>query len=196
MGHCRQAIVRVINPLSKHRESQEKEQKPEIYPHASGYVMNVGKYSPGTNQRSRSIELDLVIVHSAYCLTFTMKVAYPHSHDPDKLESPLLSLKIARHSPCSICLNCLGLHPPPKVDVVLDAHNDSSLGDLGQYGSDDDDEEVSSYFETCACGHDVKAHNADEIELGRSEFARRGRVACRLDELLQVSWFTWASNYC
>ncbi|KIM45219.1 hypothetical protein M413DRAFT_8508 [Hebeloma cylindrosporum] len=116
-----------------------------------------------------------------------MKVAYPHSHDADKLESPLLSLKIARHSPCSICRNCQGLHPPPKVDVVLDGHSDSILGDLGQYGSDDDDEEVSSYFETCACGHDVKAHNADEFELGRSEFARRGRVACRLDELLQDS---------
>jgi len=129
-------------------------------------------------------------------LTSTMKVAYPHSHDPDKLESPLLSLKIARHSPCSICWNCLGLHPPPKVDVVLDGHSDSSLGDLGQYGSDDDDEEVSSYFETCACGHNVKAHNADELELGRSEFARRGRVACRLDELLQVSWFMWTSKDC
>jgi hypothetical protein len=175
MGHRRQAIVRVINPLSKHRDNQEKEQKPEVYPH----LWHVGKMVSAS-----SIELDLVIVQ---CLTFTMKVAYPHSHDPDKLESPLLSLKIARHSPCSICLNCLGLHPPLKVDVVLDGHSDSSLGDLGQYGSDDDDEELSSYFETCACGHDVKAHNANEIELGRSEFARRGRVACRLDELLQVS---------
>ena len=116
-----------------------------------------------------------------------MKVAYPHSHSFDRLDTLLLSIKIARHSPCSQCHTCSGIHPPPRVDVVLDNHNDSSLGDLGQYGSDDDDEEVSSYLELCACGHDVKTHNADEEVLGPSEFARRGRVAVRLDELLQVS---------
>jgi len=115
-----------------------------------------------------------------------MKVAYPASHSFENLDSPLLSLKIARHSPCSKCSNCLGLHPPFKVDVVLD-ENDSSLGDLGQYGSDDDEEDVSSYLEVCGCGHGVKQHNADEALLGRSEFARRGRVAIRLDELLKVS---------
>lgn len=64
--------------------------------------------------------------------------------------------------------------------------SDSSLGDLEQYGSDDDDI-TSSYIDTCACGHDAKQHNADEIELGTSEFNRRSRVAIRLDELLQVS---------
>jgi histone acetyltransferase len=114
-----------------------------------------------------------------------MKVAYP-SHIFGDLDSSLLSLKIARHSPCSICHNCTGLHPPPKVDVVLDGHSDSGLGDLGQYGSDDDDEEVSSYLEVCACGHSVKEHNADEATLGKLEFTRRGRVAARLDEILQV----------
>ena len=115
-----------------------------------------------------------------------MKVAYPYSHSFDKLDSSLLSIKIARHSPCSLCRSCSGLHPPPRVDVVLDGHDDSSLGDLGQYGSDDDDEEISSYLTMCGCGHGVKAHNADEETLGSAEFARRGRVAVRLDELLQV----------
>lgn len=115
-----------------------------------------------------------------------MKVAYPHSLDFNDLDAPLLSIKIARHSPCSICRDCPGLHPPPKVDVVLDGHSDAGLGDLGQYGSDDDDEEVSSYLEICACGHSVREHNADKSKLGE-EFTRRGRVAFRLDELLQVS---------
>lgn len=116
-----------------------------------------------------------------------MKVAYPHSYSFERLDPALLPIKIARHSPCAQCSTCLGLHPPPRVDVVLDGHSDSSLGDLGQYGSDDDDEEISSYLELCACGHGVKSHNADEDVLGPSEFARRGRVAVRLDELLQVS---------
>ena len=120
-----------------------------------------------------------------------MKVAYPASHICDKLSSSLLALKIARHSPCTLCVHCPGLHPPPRVAVVLDEHSDSSLGTLEQYGSDDDEEEVSSYLDTCACGHGVKAHNADEIVLGKSEFARRGRVAIRLDEVLQVN----TSNY-
>ena len=116
-----------------------------------------------------------------------MKVAYPASHTYDKLSSSLLALKIARHSPCTLCDNCPGLHPPQRVAVVLDEHSDSSLGNLEQYGSDDDEEEVSSYLDTCACGHGVKAHNADEIVLGKDEFVRRGRVAIRLDEVLQVN---------
>jgi hypothetical protein len=123
-----------------------------------------------------------------------MKVAYPASHLCDKLSSSLLALKIARHSPCTLCGHCPGLHPPPRVAVVLDEHSDSTLGTLEQYGSDDDDEEVSSYLDTCACGHGVKAHNADEIALGKSEFARRGRVAIRLDEVLQVNTSNYSRN--
>jgi histone acetyltransferase len=115
-----------------------------------------------------------------------MKVAYPHSHIFDELDSSSLALKIARHSPCLLCRDCTGLRPPPKVDVVLDGHSDSGLGDLGLYGSDDDDEEVSSYLQFCACGHNVKEHNAHEATLGKLEFTRRGRVAIRLDEVLQV----------
>lgn len=117
----------------------------------------------------------------------TMKVAYPHSHLIERLDTPLLALKIARHSPCSKCTDCPGIHPPPGVDVVPDGHSDSSLGDLGQYGSDDDDEVASSYLEVCACGHTVEDHNADEKLLEKTEFDRRARVAVRLDELLQVS---------
>ena len=121
-----------------------------------------------------------------------MKVAYPYSHIFDDLDSSLLALKIARHSPCSVCGFCVGLHPPPRVDVVLDGHSDSVLGDLGQYGSDDDDEEVSSYLQICACGHSVKEHNANETNMGKAEFTRRARVAIRLDEFLQVSIVVFA----
>ena len=123
-----------------------------------------------------------------------MKVAYPASHLCDKLSPSLLALKIARHSPCTLCDHCPGLHPPPRVAVVLDEHSDSSLGTLEQYGSDDDEEEVSSYLNICACGHGVKAHNADEIALGKLEFARRGRVAIRLDEVLQVNTSNYVCN--
>ncbi|KAF8160777.1 hypothetical protein B0H34DRAFT_351208 [Crassisporium funariophilum] len=118
-----------------------------------------------------------------------MKVAYPACNIYDKLSPSLLSLKIARHSPCSICNDCPGLHPPPRVKVVLDEHSDSSLGNLEQYGSDDEDEEISSYLEVCACRHNVNDHGANKLELDsleKGEFARRGRVAIRLDEFLQV----------
>ncbi|KAG5648571.1 hypothetical protein DXG03_003182 [Asterophora parasitica] len=99
------------------------------------------------------------------------------------------ALKVARHSPCSTCKSCPGLHPPLDVDVVLDqqqTNNASSLGNLGDYGSDeeDDDDFDLPYLETCACGHDVLQHHADESEVGPAEFARRTRVAIRLDELL------------
>ncbi|KAH9485109.1 Histone acetyltransferase gcn5 [Psilocybe cubensis] len=116
-----------------------------------------------------------------------MKVGYPSCHSFEKLDTSLLALKIARHSPCSRCIKCPGLHPPPGIDVVVDGQSDSSLGDLGQYGSDDEDEPPSSYLSSCACGHGVKEHNADEKELGRVEFNRKARVAIRLDELLQDS---------
>jgi len=80
------------------------------------------------------------------------------------------------------------------VNVVSDGHDETGLGDLGQYGSDDEDEEVSSYLEICACGHNVRQHNADEAELGKAEFTRRGRVAIRLDEFLQVCKLNFGSK--
>lgn len=119
-----------------------------------------------------------------------MKFMYPAANQPNSLNDTQRTLKIARHSPCSACNNCIGLHPPPGVDVVLDhqLQNDSSLGDLGQYGSDaDDDDADMPYLHTCGCGHDTIQHNADESDIGPVEFARKMRVAIRLDELLQVS---------
>lgn len=119
-----------------------------------------------------------------------MKAAYPASDQLSQLNGTQRALKIARHSPCALCDgSCLALHPPVDVDVVLDQQftNESSLGDLGQYGSDaDDDDPDLPYLETCACGHEVRNHNADEFELEPAEFARRTRVAIRLDELLHV----------
>lgn len=118
-----------------------------------------------------------------------MKFAYPATDQLGLLNSTQRALKIARHSPCSICQTCVGLHPPPRADVVLDQQltNESSLGDLGQYGSDEDDDSDLPYLDMCACGHDVVQHNANESNIGPAEFARRTRVAIRLDELLHVS---------
>src|ERR1700722_4859811 len=114
-----------------------------------------------------------------------MKVLYPASHEIPKLNDALLSLKIARHSSCSICNSCNGLHPPFGVNVTLDdeLETEFSLGDPTRYSSDDDD---AAYLDICACEHSVKEHSADQSELGEEEFARRARVAARLDELLQV----------
>jgi histone acetyltransferase len=115
-----------------------------------------------------------------------MKLAYPASHDQDTLTDSLLALKIARHSSCDSCTTCSGLHPDPAWEIVLDDLSaEPSLVELDQYGSDDEDGQPS-YLENCACGHDMYAHGANQPQLGRDEFLRRGRAAIRLDELLQV----------
>lgn len=103
-----------------------------------------------------------------------MKALYPNSDDPNKLSESALALKIARHSPCSICTAdiCPGLRPPPIVQLVLDSVEDYD-------GSE-------SYLSSCSCGHDAIDHGADLSEIDQNEFARRGRVAIRIDELLKV----------
>ncbi|KAF7790346.1 hypothetical protein EIP86_001301 [Pleurotus ostreatoroseus] len=102
-----------------------------------------------------------------------MKALYPNSDDPSKLSESALALKIARHSPCSICTAdiCPGLRPPPIVQLVLDSVEDYD-------GSE-------SYLSSCSCGHDAIDHGADLSEINQNEFARRGRVAIRIDELLK-----------
>lgn len=117
-----------------------------------------------------------------------MSVLYPADFSLQRLSKTALALKVARHSRCSKCDSCPGLHPPPNVVVALDSSEskeDHSLGELAQYGSDDEDKD-SSYLDLCACGHDTTHHRADELRLGKDEYARRARVAIRMDELLSV----------
>ena len=104
-----------------------------------------------------------------------MKALYPNSDDASKLPESALALKIARHSPCSVCTAeiCPGLRPPPIFQLVLDSVEDYD-------GSE-------SYLESCSCGHDAIDHGAELSEIGEAEFSRRGRVAIRIDELLKVS---------
>ncbi|KAJ7188073.1 hypothetical protein C8R46DRAFT_1053576 [Mycena filopes] len=114
-----------------------------------------------------------------------MKHLYPASHEQDALSDQLLALKIARHSACTSCDACSGLHPDPSWELVLDDLSaEPSLVELDQYGSDDEDGQPN-YLKSCACGHDMYDHGANQPQLGRDEFLRRGRVAIRLDELLQ-----------
>jgi histone acetyltransferase len=115
-----------------------------------------------------------------------MKYLYPASHEQDGRTDQLLALKIARHSSCTSCESCTGLHPDPSWEIVLDDLSaEPSLVELDQYGSDDEDGQPS-YLKSCACGHDMYDHGANQPQLGRDEFLRRGRAAIRLDELLQV----------
>jgi histone acetyltransferase len=113
-----------------------------------------------------------------------MKLLYPASHEIPDLSDAQLTIKIARHSPCSICDDCNGLHPAPDMNVVSDGKGiDFSLESLEHHGSEDE----VPYFDTCECGHIARDHGADVSSVGSEEFARKGRVAVRLDELLQVS---------
>ncbi|KAJ8588475.1 hypothetical protein M405DRAFT_249524 [Rhizopogon salebrosus TDB-379] len=113
-----------------------------------------------------------------------MKLSYPSLSEASQNDSAL-ALRIARHSPCTICDPCSGLRPPVGVEVVLDddAQQKSLLGDLTQYGSDEEDS--TAYLETCICSHDVADHCGQVSALGREEFSRRARLATRLDKHLQ-----------
>lgn len=114
-----------------------------------------------------------------------MKLLYPVA-DQANLTNQKLTIKIARHSACTSCTSCPGLHPPAFATVSLDTPK-SGIGTLNEYGSDDeDDEEGGDYLEMCGCGHEAADHGADISEIGTDEFKRRGRVAFRLDEILQV----------
>lgn len=114
----------------------------------------------------------------------TMRFTYPLFRPEDHPSDEQTALRIARHSPCTVCVDCSGLRPSPDDELVDDLPV-TSIGGLGQYGSDDEDDDP--YLDTCSCGHGVTTHGADLLLLGREEFARLGRVASRLDELLQVS---------
>lgn len=118
-----------------------------------------------------------------------MKVLYPASHHIQELDPVALSLKIARHNPCSACPPnhfCPGLRPPLDFRVILDTESqlEAQLAALTEYGFED--EEEATYLMCCECGHDLMQHGADFNLLGSDEFIRRGRVAIRCDELLQV----------
>ncbi|KIY49105.1 hypothetical protein FISHEDRAFT_42038 [Fistulina hepatica ATCC 64428] len=106
-----------------------------------------------------------------------MRLAYPASNQASHLNDFLLAIKIARHSPCSRCEACQGLHPEFGVDVVLDHELSGTALPT--------DEHNFGYLEMCACGHSMKAHGADDTFMSKEEFSRRAALAIRLDEYFQ-----------
>src|SRR6201996_4243433 len=92
---------------------------------------------------------------------------YPASHKQNELSDQLLALKIARHSACTSCETCSGVHPDASWEIILD--NSSAEIELDQYDSDDEDGHPS-YLKFCACGHDMYDHGANQPLLGCDEF--------------------------
>ncbi|KAF8514236.1 hypothetical protein BU17DRAFT_52800 [Hysterangium stoloniferum] len=99
-------------------------------------------------------------------------VLYPHSHDIPTLSRDALALKIARHSRCPKCEDCTGLRPKSGLLVALDSDFENGISPQ------------PNYISHCRCGHSVAEHASSE-EVSSEEFERRGRVAVRLDELLE-----------
>jgi histone acetyltransferase len=115
-----------------------------------------------------------------------MRILYPASNTLDALSDHLIALKIARHTPCSLCIRCTGLRPASNVQLVRDGHPpENSLTDLDQYGSDEEDNGVT-YLYRCECGHSPQQHGADEEELDKEEYTRRAKLALRIDQHLEV----------
>jgi hypothetical protein len=103
-----------------------------------------------------------------------MKSLYPAEHKITLLTQPAIALKISRHSHCAIC-SCPHLRPASGVQVFLDDAQPPKQVD-----------QPLKYLDSCDCGHDVPSHGADVSKVGEKEYARRSRVAVRLDEILQV----------
>ena len=73
------------------------------------------------------------------------------------------------------------------LDVKGEDDDSATTSNPFAFNEDEEDEGDAGYIESCACGHSVKDHGADQAVLGRDEFMRRGKVAIRIDELLMVS---------
>ena len=115
-----------------------------------------------------------------------MRALYPASTTFNTLSDDLIALKIARHTPCSLCIDCFGLHPPSDIQILRDDHPpENSLTDLAQYGSDEEDNGIT-YLRHCRCGHGLQQHGANEVELGKDEYTRRANLALRMDQHLEV----------
>jgi histone acetyltransferase len=115
-----------------------------------------------------------------------MRALYPASNTFDALSDDLITLKIARHTPCGLCEDCPGLQPGPHVHVLRDGQPpENSLTDLAQYGSDEEDNGIG-YLRLCGCGHSTQQHGANVAELGEEEYTRRANIALRIDQHLEV----------
>jgi hypothetical protein len=122
-----------------------------------------------------------------------MRALYPASNDLGVLSDDLITLKIARHTPCELCEDCLGLHPTSHAHILRDGQlelPEDSLTNLRQYGSDEEDNGIA-YIRLCGCGHTPRQHGANGAELGEEEFTRRANLALRIDRHLEVRFPFW-----
>ncbi|KAG8773551.1 histone acetyltransferase [Ceratobasidium sp. 428] len=110
---------------------------------------------------------------------------YPPAAQPGGFTFEGLSVKIARHSNCSEC-ECRGWHPPEGCTVVI------ANGSLEAQAALDEAEELAGqvtditqdgFWRMCACGDGIEDHGVQDIS--QEEIERRGRVAIRIDEILE-----------
>ncbi|KAF8520486.1 hypothetical protein BU17DRAFT_9190, partial [Hysterangium stoloniferum] len=86
-----------------------------------------------------------------------------------------LILKIARHSPCSLCSHCKALSLSDATTVILDTESPPT--------SKTSAPNSHPYITTCCCGHAVADHAAIGL-LPFHEFHRRAQLAVHIDEYL------------
>jgi len=124
-----------------------------------------------------------------------MRALYPASNNLGVLSDDLITLKIARHTPCELCDDCLGLHPTSHAHILRDGQPpENSLTNLAQYGSDEEDNGIA-YIRLCGCGHTPQQHGANGAELGEEEFTRRANLAFRIDHHLEVRFPFWYHHW-
>src|ERR1700744_801282 len=100
---------------------------------------------------------------------------YPSSaaEDVDSITYAAQCAKIARHSQCSSCDQCKGMHPPEGWVAITDDSEDAAAVLSRAQGEDGGDwMSEEGYLKMCACGHELMDHGVAS-EMDGEDFQRR-----------------------